>query len=279
MSTSALASVLKRDRLVILASLIAVSLLAWLFLLHLAAQMEAMQGMAARMMSMPVEDPVSGLLASLMSPAAAAAADAAGNFILIALMWAVMMAGMMLPSAAPTILLFAALERRRHPARRIGGRTAFFVAGYLLLWIGFSIGAAALQTALAHAGLVTMEMTAATSVLAGAIFVAAGVYEFTPSKEHCLAHCRSPMEWLPRHWRPGHAGALRMGAEHGAYCVGCCWVLMLLLFAVGVMNLLWVAAIAALVLAQKLFPAGRLLSRIGGIVLMAWGTMIALNPV
>ena len=112
-----------------------------------------------------------------------------------------------------------------------------------------------------------MQMAATSTFLAGGIFVAAGLYEFTPLKERCLTHCRSPLEWIPRHMRPGRAGAFRMGVEHGAYCVGCCWVLMLLLFVGGVMNLVWVAAIAALVLAQKSCPGATALARLAGAAL------------
>jgi predicted metal-binding membrane protein len=191
-------------------------------------------------------------------------------------MWAVMMVGMMLPSATPTILLFAALERKRPAAAT--ARTAFFVAGYFAIWTVFSVAAAAAQTALSHAGLVSMQMAVTTALLAGSIFILAGIYEFTPLKERCLVHCRSPLEWIPRHMRPGRMGAFRMGMEHGAYCVGCCWVLMLVLFAVGVMNLVWVAAIAAAVLTEKLLPAGRLFSRIVGTALVAWGVFLIGDP-
>jgi predicted metal-binding membrane protein len=184
---------------------------------------------------------------------------------------------MMLPSATPTILLFAALERKRTPPGATG-RSAFFVAGYIVVWTMFSVAAAAAQTALSHAGLVSMQMAVTTALLAGSIFILAGLYEFTPLKERCLVHCRSPLEWIPRHMRPGRMGAFRMGMEHGAYCVGCCWVLMLVLFAVGVMNLVWVAAIAAAVLIEKLLPAGRLFSRVVGTALVAWGVFLIGSP-
>ncbi|MCT7373926.1 DUF2182 domain-containing protein [Chelativorans salis] len=278
MAASPLETVLTRDRLLVAASLAGLCLVSWLFLVHLALQMEAMDGMAGRMMGMDVEDALSARLAAAMGPAAAALADAAVNFTLVTLMWAVMMVGMMLPSAAPTILLFAALERKRAAEGRIGGRTAAFVAGYLAIWSVFSIVAAAAQTVLAHAGLVSMHLAATSTMLAGAIFIAAGLYELTPLKDRCLTHCRSPIEWLPRHIRPGRLGALRMGVEHGAYCVGCCWVLMLLLFVGGVMNLIWVAALAAIVLVQKLLPGGPILSRFTGAALVACGFALLAVP-
>lgn len=278
MAASTLQNVLMRDRLLVAASLAGLCLLAWLFLVHLALQMDAMNGMAGRMMGMNVEDGLSARLAAAMGPAAAVLADAFVNFTLVMLMWAVMMVGMMLPGAAPTILLFAMLERKRAAKGRIGGRTAAFVAGYLAIWSVFSIAAAIAQTALAHAGLVSMHLAATGTLLAGAIFLAAGLYELTPLKERCLTHCRSPLEWIPRHMRPGRLGALRMGVEHGAYCVGCCWVLMLLLFVGGVMNLLWVAALAAVVLVQKLLPGGPILPWITGGALAACGIALLAVP-
>jgi predicted metal-binding membrane protein len=275
---SAFETVLRRDRLVVAASLVGLCLLSWLFLIHLALQMETMEGMAARMMSMPVRDTVSTLLDTALSPGAAALADATVNFALVALMWVVMMVGMMMPSAAPTILLFSALQRKRTATGRIGGRTASFVAGYFAIWTAFSIAAAAAQTALAHAGLISMQMATTSAALGGALFIAAGLFEFTPLKDRCLVHCRSPLEWIPRHMRPGRLGAFRMGVEHGAYCVGCCWALMLLLFVGGVMNLIWVAILAAIVLVQKMLPGGVVLARFAGLVLVVCGIAVLAWP-
>jgi predicted metal-binding membrane protein len=273
----AVESALKRNRLVVGASIVALCLLAWLFLFHLARQMESMDGMAARMMGMPVDDRLASVLSAAVSPQAATLANATVNFTLVALMWAVMMVGMMLPSAAPTILLFSALERKRG-AGEPGGRIVPFVAGYFAVWSIFAAAAAAMQTILAQAGLVDMQMAATSTFLAGGIFVAAGIYEFTPLKNRCLVHCRSPLQWIPQHMRPGRIGAFRMGAEHGTYCVGCCWMLMLLLFVGGVMNLLWVAVIAILVLAQKIMPGGRILSRLSGAGLVAIGAFLLAGP-
>nr|MBA3325123.1 DUF2182 domain-containing protein [Paracoccaceae bacterium] len=174
---------------------------------------------------MPAGDGMGDMVGAAMRPDAAALADATTGYTLLALMWAVMMVGMMLPSATPTVLLFAALERRR-AAGGPRGRTACFVSGYVAVWSVYALTAAAVQTSLAHAGLVSMQMATTSAVLAGGIFVAAGVYEFTPLKDRCLTHCRSPLDWIPRHMRAGRTGAFRMGVGHGAYCVGCCWVLM-----------------------------------------------------
>ncbi len=277
MAAGALAALLKRDRLVVAASLAGLFLLSWLFLIHLASEMDTMEGIAARMMGMPVGDRISEFLALTMAPAAATFADAGVTFALVALMWIVMMVGMMLPSAAPTILLFAALERRR-PATAPLPRIALFTAGYFLAWGAFSILAAALQTALYAAGFLSMQMAATNAFLGGGIFILAGLFEFTPLKNRCLVHCRSPLAWIPNHMRPGRVGALLMGMEHGVYCVGCCWVLMALLFVGGVMNFVWVAVIAAFVLVQKIVPGGVLLARVAGVALILGGAALIARP-
>lgn len=227
-----------------------------------------MQGITARLMGMPRMDPGPVSDAQRLFFAGV-------DLLLLASMWIVMMVGMMLPSAAPTILLFAAVERKRQTNPQTLPRTGLFVLGYFLAWSGFSVLAAALQTLLARAGLVSMWMVSTSALFGGALFVAAGLYELTPFKDRCLAHCRSPLEWLTRHHRPGASGALRMGIEHGLYCIGCCAVLMLLLFVGGVMNLLWVALIAAMVLVQKLAPGRKpLFTRLGAGLLIVAGIAI-----
>jgi predicted metal-binding membrane protein len=270
-----LRAVLSRERVVVAVSLAGLWVVALLFLAHLAAKMDSMEGVAARMMGMPTPGGLSAIFAAALSPGAAAFADAAVNFALVALMWAVMMVGMMLPGAAPTVLLFAALERRRAGG---GGRVASFVAGYLAIWTLFSIAAAAAQTALARAGLVSMQMAASSALLAAGFLLAAGAWQLTPLKDRCLVHCRSPLEWIPRHMRPGRAGAFRMGAEHGTYCVGCCWALMLLLFVGGVMNLVWVAALGGFVLVEKIAPRGRRTARLAGAALVLGGAVLLARP-
>ena len=184
-------------------------------------------------------------------------------------MWTVMMAAMMLPSAMPVLLLAA-----KAPAAQQSGRVStavLFGAGYFLVWTGFSAAATLAQWALHDAAMLSPAMATASPRLAGAILIAAGLYQLTPLKHACLTHCRSPLDFLMSHWRTGPVGALRMGAHHGAYCLGCCWMLMAALFAVGVMNLLWVAALAAFVLVEKYGPAPALLSRAAGVALITFG--------
>ena len=177
-------------------------------------------------------------------------------------MWAVMMAAMMVPSAAPAILLFAAL--RRHAGNAAARDTAFFVTGYVVAWSAFSAAATAAQWALASSSLLDGAMAADAPQLAGALFVLAGIYQFSAFKDSCLAHCRGPAHFLVERRRDGPRGALAMGLEHGAHCVGCCAAVMALLFAFGVMNLLWVLALSAFVLAEKFLPRGRAFSRLSG---------------
>ena len=242
--------VLRRDRRVAVAALAAVVALAWGHVL-LGAGMDMPAAMAGAAMPMP----------TAWSP---------GHAAVVALMWALMMLAMMLPSAAPMILLHATVSRRRDPEQ--GGRRAFlFALAYAAVWGGFALAATAAQWGLERAALLTPAMTVGSGLLASLLFLGAGVYQFTPLKRACLRQCRSPLEFLAGHWRSGGGGALVMGAGHGAYCVGCCWAMMALLFAGGVMNLVWIAGLALLVLAEKLLPGGPMVGRVLGAGLIAWG--------
>ena len=192
-------------------------------------------------------------------------------------MWAVMMVGMMTPSVAPVTLLLAGMHRSRS-AQRAPGVVFAFSAGYLLVWAAFSAGAALAQWALHEAALMSPAMRTSSARLGAAILIAAGVYQLTPFKSACLAHCRSPLGFLLSRWRNGTAGALRMGIEHGNYCLGCCWALMGVLFVVGVMNLVWVAAMTIFILVEKLGPAGGLVARAAGVAMIAAGIRVWSAP-
>ncbi|MCP5086020.1 MAG: DUF2182 domain-containing protein [Rhodobacteraceae bacterium] len=196
---------------------------------------------------------------------------------LVFLMWWIMMIAMMVPSAAPTLLLFTALKRQgqtRDSAALTGG---LFLSGYLLAWAGFSLGATLLQWQLGNLGLISAtSMTIGSRVLASTVLIIAGLYQFTKLKDACLEHCRSPAHFLARHNRPGLLGAWKMGAHHGAFCLGCCWALMALLFVGGVMNLYWIAGLALYVMAEKLFPFGATLSRLIGAGLIVAGVAVLL---
>jgi predicted metal-binding membrane protein len=192
------------------------------------------------------------------------------HLLLLWAMWAVMMTGMMLPSASPLMLLYGVAARRS--AQRTARRQIYaLAAGYLVIWTVFSLGATALQRALATLLLVSPMMEVSSSRLGATLLLIAGMYQVTPIKQACLRTCQSPFGFLMSRWRSGWSGAFRLGLEHGAYCVGCCWALMLLLFAGGVMNLSVIAALTAFVAFEKLAPLGLRGARTTGVLLMAAG--------
>lgn len=198
----------------------------------------------------------------------------ASVFALTFAMWWVMMLGMMVPSAAPMILTFATLNRNRRAKGQTFVPTVVFLLGYLIAWGLFSIAATAAQWALDAFVLLTPMLAVDNSVIGGALLIVAGTYQFTPLKQACLRGCRSPFAFVLNHWRDGWTGALRMGLEHGAYCIGCCAVLMALLFLAGAMNLLWVAALAVFVFAEKLLPGGEWVGRAGGVAMVGYGVVL-----
>jgi predicted metal-binding membrane protein len=189
------------------------------------------------------------------------------NWLAVFVMWTVMMAAMMLPSAAPMILCFAALNRRRNE----GAKTFVFVAAYLALWTAFSAAATVAQWALQSAGWVSPMIVSMSFVLNGALLLIAGLFQFTPLKHACLRVCRSPLGFLMNDWRDGLWGAWLMGIRHGLSCLGCCWALMALLFVGGVMNLLWIAALAGLVAIEKLAPKGESIAHVLGAAMICVG--------
>lgn len=250
-------NVMNRDRLVVLAALAAVVALAWGYLAYvvLARPLMVSEASATAALPAPVWDP--------------------GYFVAMLAMWVAMMLGMMLPSAAPTLLLFDTLQQRGEPAR-VGGRvrTALFAAGYVVAWGAFSIVATTLQWGLNAATLALALMPSTNSKLAGLLLVAAGAYQFTAWKTACLRQCRNPADFLVRHRRDGPLAPLLMGLKHGVHCIGCCWALMALLFAFGAINLLWAAALAILVLIEKLAPAGVLAGRMAAVLMVGAGAAL-----
>ena len=241
--------ILRNDRILVVIALATLSVLAWFYLVVLARDM-AMGDM------------------SLMGMGAVLARWSPATFALMLVMWWVMMVGMMVPSAAPMILLFATVTRKQSGDENPGPRIAIFAAAYLLIWAGFSLLAALAQWALTEAALLSPMMVGNSEWLIIALLAAAGAYQLSPLKQACLGKCRSPLSFLLTRWQPGDLGALKMGLAHGAYCLGCCWLLMALLFVGGVMNLFWVATIAVLVLAEKVLPRGDLVGRLAGIAML-----------
>jgi len=261
---AALERLLRRDRLIAATGLALLCALAWL---HVATG--AGLGMSAAAMTSLTLFPH-----RLAGMAMAAAPWPWATWALMLAMWWTMMVAMMAPSAAPTILLHARVHRH---AQATGGDarpapSGAFAAGYLLVWLGFSVAATLIYWLLERGGLVAaMSMGSGSRWLSAGLLGAAGLFQLSPLKQNCLAHCRSPASFLARHWRPGTIGALRLGALHGGFCLGCCWLLMALLFVGGVMNLAWIAALTLFVLAEKTLPGGRWLGRAAGIALMLWG--------
>jgi predicted metal-binding membrane protein len=245
----------RQERRAILAALLSLAALSWLYLLwQPAALMPASPGMGA----MPEMAATPGLR----------------DLTLGIVMWWIMMPGMMLPSAAPMVLTFAMINRGKSARGETAIPTAIFALGYLVLWSLFGIAAGIVGWALERAWASPIAMGLAPA--AGAtIALAAGVYQLTPLKTVCLDKCRSPLAFVMMHWREGRMGAFRMGAAHGLYCLGCCWLLMGLLFAAGTMNLLAVATLAALVFAEKLLPGGRWVARLSGVAMIALGLWLA----
>jgi predicted metal-binding membrane protein len=216
-----------------------------------------------------------GAMSSANSRMAMPAAWTVNYAILMFFMWWIMMIAMMLPSAAPMVLLHAKIARgssagaARSPAL---WSTASFTLGYLLCWAVFSIVAVVLQRAFESLGILSPTMFNSTNtVFAGGILVLAGLYQLTPLKKACLEHCRSPIAYLSQNWRDGSGGALVMGLQHGIYCLGCCWGLMVILFFGGIMNLYWIIGLAMIVFLEKLLPVGPRLGQIIGAMLFAWG--------
>ena len=257
-----LEAVLRRDRVVVVAALVAVIVIAWVWIV-----LGAGTGMSAVVMTQMAGMPDMDLM---MARAVWTATYAA----LIFAMWWVMMVAMMLPGAAPMLLLFARANRAQKARDRPYVATGIFAAGYLAAWGGFSALAALLQWGLEELDLLGPMMTATSWWLGGAILLAAGLWQLTPIKGVCLRHCRSPLSFLAHKWRPGRLGAFRMGLEHGTFCLGCCWFLMGLLFFGGIMNLFWIAGLAVFILLEKTIPMGHWIARVAGIGLAVWGVVM-----
>jgi predicted metal-binding membrane protein len=280
MATTTLEAALKRDRAIVIGGLVAAIALAWLYIL-LGAGM-GMSAFEMTAMSTPAGDTemageIAGGEAGTMAMAMAAMKPVAwtlGYAVLMFIMWWIMMIAMMLPSAAPMILLFALFNRKQREKGSPYVPSGIFAGGYIAAWGFFSLLAVAAQWGLEQTGLLSSMMVGTSIVLGGILLIAAGLWQLTPLKQACLRHCRGPLEFMTRHWRPGRLGAFRMGLEHGAYCLGCCWFLMGLLFYGGVMNLYWIAGLAAFVLLEKTVPAGHWLGRATGLGMVAWGGLL-----
>jgi predicted metal-binding membrane protein len=261
---STLEVVLRRDRVIVIVMLVLVTGASWLFVLAGAGTGMSTFHMTGSELA----------LGRGMRGGMAMVEWSAGYAVIMFFMWWIMMVAMMLPSASPTILLFARVYGRQRAGGQAYVPAGIFALGYLGVWAFFSLLAASAQWGLESAGLLNMMMASTAKWLGGGLLIAAGLWQFTPWKHACLRHCRSPLSFLMMHWRNGSAGAFRMGIEHGAFCLGCCWFLMALLFFGGVMNLYWIGGLALFILLEKTVPAGHWMSYAIGGVLTAWGAWI-----
>src|SRR6516225_171183 len=258
MTDNALEAILRRDRLLVAGALGLIAALAWGYVLWLAADMD-MGGMDMpefRMIPAGL-----GLMAPVESPWGAI------EFAFVFVMWAVMMIGMMAPSVAPMILMYARVGREGNVKGKPLAATGWFATGYFLTWIGFALAATLIQWMIERAGLLDSQMASASNALGGIVLTAVGLYQWSPLKDVCLTRCQSPIDFLTRYggFRGDLPGCLLMGLRHGAYCIGCCWALMALLFVGGVMNVLWIAVLALVVLLEKLTPFGRGIALVAGV--------------
>ena len=252
-TTDHIESLIKRDRMIVIVGVVVVVAIAWAYTIYVA---QSNTGMA---MSMSMDSSNVRNWTGV-------------DFSLMFVMWTVMMVAMMVPSAAPMVLLFATVNRRRQEQSRPFVATGVFLSGYLVIWSVLALIATLGNWGLHQASLMTSMMGESSSgYLGGSLLVIAGIFQWSNLKYVCLTHCRSPLSFLMSDWKEGTAGALKMGLVHGKYCLGCCWILMTLLFVLGVMNLVWIAALAAFVLAEKVVPGGGKVSRATGGLLLAWG--------
>ena len=249
----------KRDRLIIIGGLFFIALLSWLYIIYLYKQMTYMD-MNALFFAMPMTSEWTYI-----------------DFILLFLMWLVMMIAMMTPSVSPLILVFAMINRKRKQQDHPFVKVACLMAGYFLVWATFSLAATALQWLLQQISLLSPDMKTTSKILGSVILITTGVFQFTPLKQTCLAHCRTPLNFVLQHWKEGKQGALRMGIENGFYCLGCCWLLMVLLFVTGIMNLLWVAIIALFVLVEKILSRLKWVPYMAGSILILYGILLLIK--
>jgi len=258
MSGSGLEMLLRRDRVIVFLALVALTALAWTYVLWLAGNMPtAMSGMRDMNIG-PAIEPWS-----------------VTQFLMSFAMWAVMMIGMMTPSATPIILLYAGVGRQVAAAGKPFAAAGWFAAGYLAAWCSFAGLASLAQGALIEAMLLTPMLSLASNLIGGVVLIVAGLYQWTPLKESCLSQCQAPLGFIMRHggFKRDAWDSMALGLKHGLFCIGCCWALMGLLFVGGVMNLLWIAGLASWVLLEKIVPAGRLMSHSLGLVLVAAGAI------
>jgi predicted metal-binding membrane protein len=259
LSSNTSENIIRKDRLIVLSALFVICILSWLYIIYLYRQMAVMD-MDALLFAMP------------MTPAWTMI-----DFILVFLMWFVMMIAMMTPSVAPLILIFVTVNRKRKQQQSPFVSASYLLCGYFLIWAVFSLLATLLQFFLQRISLLNPEMATTDKILGGVILITAGIFQFTSLKNKCLHYCRTPIDFIHRNWKEGRAGALKMGILNGFYCVGCCWMLMVLLFVAGIMNLLWITLIGLFVLVEKIVPQKKWISYVAGFVLILYGVFLLIR--
>ncbi|MGZ3535889.1 MAG: DUF2182 domain-containing protein [Thermodesulfobacteriota bacterium] len=247
---SKMGNLLQREQLFVFFCLAAIIIISWAYMLHMAWEMSG----AGEEIT----------LACLMNWGPR---DIAHMFI----MWGIMMTAMMFPSATPMILMFVSVNERQREIQRPLMRTGLFILGYFLVWTSYSALATAVQWGLHITALLSHNLVIASPILSGTLLIAAGIFQWTPFRDTCMWKCRSPLGFLMAEWREGRTGALVMGLKHGLNCVGCCWLLMLLSFVLGVMNMVWMAIVTVFMLVEKAYPRSQWVSRTSGVILIAWG--------
>ena len=272
MTDALLEAVLRRDRVVVIAALIALTVVAWAYVLWLAADMD-MGGMDMEGFRMIPSG--TGLMAPALAPWQPI------EFVFVYVMWAVMMIGMMTPSVTPMLLLYARVGRQAATDGKPIVATGWFAGGYLISWMVFAFAATTTQWAIEQVALLSPMMESTSNLFGGALLILAGIYQWTPFKDVCLRQCQAPWLFIQNNggFRRNASGAIRLGAKHGVYCIGCCWILMALLFVGGVMNVLWIALLTIFVLAEKVILAGRVISRIAGVLFVVPGVWLALKGI
>ncbi len=229
--------------------LVVISILAWVYLWIDASKMNSMSGMN-KMNSSPWSIEI------IFS-----------NF----LMWSIMMVAMMIPSAIPAISLYESMVKKNAEREIFLPAVWIFVLGYILIWTAFSLVITVIQALFLSLDWINMMLVSKSIFLTSAILIMAGIYQWLPIKSICLEKCRTPLNFFLGNWKKGNSGALLMGIEHGSFCLGCCWVLMFMLFLAGVMNLIWVALITVFVFIEKVFPKGNLIGKTAGIIMIVAG--------
>ena len=261
--TAPVAGLSPQDKKIVISGLILVSGVCWLYMFYMAWAMENMH-----------------LVDMWMPPMAGMQPWTAWDFFMLFFMWFSMMIAMMTPSVSPMVMMYTTVSRAKKLKQQPYAPTFIFLTGYLVAWALFSVFASAIQWPLHESNVLDPMMYNNSYLLSGAIILLAGIYQMTPMKDACLNQCRTPLGFLMAAWKDGKSGAFQMGLYHGMFCVGCCWALMAVLLAVGVMNMLWVLLIAVFVLIEKILPFSPTATRMmTGAGLVVWGGYwLSLHP-